>query len=323
MTSHRWIGLAVLVAAQALPAVNPAAQGAEFRRQVRVVTITQDRLRPSSPELLDETMERLEQAASSQPDIAVLPETFLPEVDEVLPGAVTRRLSEWSRAHSAYLLFGFKVRDGSVLYNSAILLDRAGQLVGRYDKIHPTEQELERGIRPGVKNPPVFETDFGRIGVQICFDVNWWEPWQELADKGARIVFFPAAYPAARQLAALALRHHYYIVSSTKDRPSRIYDITGETLASTGRFQPWAAAELALDKQIFELDYNTRKLRALQKKYGARVDVEWFHEDDWFTLASRDPALAVADLVQEFGLTPLAPYHKRAHQAIEDARTRP
>lgn len=322
MASLRWIGLGVL-AAQAFLAVSPAAQPTKPRREVRVVTITQDGLRPSSPELFDETMERLERAASSQPDIAVLPETFLPEVEEALPGPVTQRLAEWARTHSAYVLFGLKVRDGDAVYNSAVLLDRAGKLVGRYDKIHPTEQELREGIRPGVEDPPVFETDFGRIGMQICFDVNWWEPWKKLSDKGARIVFVPSAYPAAKQLTALAIRHHYYIVSSTKDRPSHIYDISGDRLASTGRFQPWVAAELALDKQIFELDYNTRKLRALQKKYGARVDVQWFHEDDWFTLASRDPDLAVEDIVQEFELTPLVPYHERARQAVEAARSRP
>ena len=320
MHTLRWIGPALLAMAGPFLAVSPAEQPAPPHRQVRVVTVTQDRLSSSSPDLFDETMERLDRAGSSQPDIAVLPETFLPDAEEVLPGPVTSRLAAWARAHSSYVLFGLKVRDGDALYNSAVLLDRAGKVVGRYDKIHPTEQELASGVRPGVDDPPVFDTDFGRIGVQICFDANWWDPWQKLAERGARIVFFPAAYPAARHLAALALRYNYYIVSSTKDRPAHIYDITGETLATTGRFQPWASAEIPIDKQLFELDYNTKKLRALQKKYGPRVAVEWFNDDDWFTLASRDPALAVADLVQEFGLTPLAEYHKRAHQAIEDAR---
>jgi predicted amidohydrolase len=322
MGSLRWIGLGVLLT-QAFLAVNLSAQSTKPLREVRIVTVTQDGLRSSSPDLFDETMERLDRAASNKPDIAVLPETFLPEVEEVLPGPVTQRLSEWARAHSAYLLFGLKVRDGDALYNSAVLLDRGGQMVGRYDKIHPTEQELQRGIRPGAEDPPVFETDFGVIGVQVCFDVNWGEPWQKLADKGARVVFVPSAYPAARQLTALAVRHHYYIVSSTIDRPSRIYDISGETLASTGRFQPWAEAVLALDKQMFEIDYNMQKLRTLQKKYGERVEVEWFHDDDWFSLASRDPALPVDELVREFDLTPLAQYHERARQAVEDARPRP
>lgn len=93
MASLRWIGLGV-VAAQAFLAVSPAAPEPKPRREVRVVSITQDGLRLSSPDLFEETMERLERAASSQPDIAVLPETFLPEVEEVVPGPVTQRLAE-------------------------------------------------------------------------------------------------------------------------------------------------------------------------------------------------------------------------------------
>ena len=73
--------------------------------------------------------------------------------------------------------------------------------MGRFDKMHPTEKELAQGIHPGNIDPPVFPTDFGTIGVQICLDVNWWDNWARLKQKGAKILFFPAAYPAAEQLA--------------------------------------------------------------------------------------------------------------------------
>jgi hypothetical protein len=186
--------------------------------------------------------------------------------------------------------------------------------------MHPTEKELEQGTAPGAPDPPVFETDFGRIGIQICFDVNWWENWKRLKEKGAAIVFFPAAYPAATQLSAIALANQFFVVSSAESRPSRIYDITGRTLTETGLYQGWAGAVIPLGRRLFEVDFHAAKMRELQRKYGSRVDVTWYHEDDWFTLASLDPDLTVEDLEKEFGLTPLDDYLARAAKAIEGAR---
>ncbi len=289
---------------------------------VRVVTISQDGLNDSEDDLLERTLERLDRAASYRPDIAALPEVFLPGVEEVAAGPVTERLAEWARANSSYVLFGLRTRSGDTLSNSAILLDRQGRLVGRYDKIRPTERELSEGVYPGDPDPPVFETDFGVIGVQICFDVNWWDQWARLKEKGAQIVFFPAAYPAARQLSALALRNQYFVVSAVRDRRARVYDMTGETLAASGRFQQWAGAELPLGKRLFEIDFHTKKVRRILAKYGAKVEVKWYHEDDWFTLASRDPDLTVEDLIEEYGLTPLDQYRRRATRAIDEARER-
>ncbi|MBI5281041.1 MAG: carbon-nitrogen hydrolase family protein [Candidatus Solibacter usitatus] len=307
------------------PAANatepPARQSTPPRnRIVRVVAVSQADLDRSKGDLLNQTMERLDRAGSFRPDIASLPEVFLPGDPEVVPGPVTQRLAAWARQHSSYVIFGLRTRAGGKLYNSAILLDRQGRVAGQYHKIHPTEGELGEGIHPGEEDPPVFETDFGKIGIQICFDVNWWRTWERLKDKGARIVFFPAAYPAARQLSALALTNQFYVVSSTQSRLSRIYDITGEELAVSGQFQPWAGAAIPIGKRLFEIDFHTRKAREIQKKYGPKVDLKWYHGDDWFTLASLDPELTVEDLMAEFGLTPLDDYRVRAGRAIDKAR---
>ena len=78
--------------------------------------------------------------------------------------------------------------------NTAVVYDRQGQELGQYHKIHPTEGELNGGIWPGPIDPPVFEADFGKFGIQICFDVNWWEGWERLKQKGAQIVFWPSAF---------------------------------------------------------------------------------------------------------------------------------
>jgi predicted amidohydrolase len=290
-------------------------------RIVRVVTISQEGLQRGTNDLLEPTLERLNRAGSFHPDIACLPELFSNRDPESVPGPVTERLSAWAREHSSYVIFGLRTKKGDRVYNCAILLDRKGQIIGQYNKIHPTEDELKDRTTPGEDvGPPVFETDFGTIGIQICFDVNWREDWRRLKEQGARIVFWPAAYPAGRQLPALALSNEYYVVSSTMSGAAHIYDITGEVLASSGKYQDWAGAAIPLGKRLFEIDYNAPKAQEIQEKYGSRVEVTWYHDTDWFTLASLDADLSVEDLIREYGLTPLDEYIARATKAINQAR---
>jgi len=92
----------------------------------------------------------------------------------------SQTLDTWAKKHRCYVICPIKVRDGERTFNSAVLIDRSGAIVGRYDKIRPTEGELKRSVCPGAVDPPVFQTDFGAIGSQICFDVNWHSQWRRL-----------------------------------------------------------------------------------------------------------------------------------------------
>ena len=220
------------------------------------------------------------------------------------------------------MVLGQKTLVRGKAYNSAVVIDRQGRVAGQYDKMHPTEGELTEGTVPGGTDAPVFTTDFGVIGIQICFDVNWWENWRSLKAKGAKLIFFPSAYPAARQIAMLALMNECYVATSNQRGPCAVYDITGAVLASSGHYQHWAAAALPLGKRLFEVDFHAAKARQIQAKYGAKVELTWFHDDDWFTLASLDRDLTVEDLIAEFGLTPLEDYRQRAGGAVRAARAR-
>jgi beta-ureidopropionase len=290
---------------------------------VRVVTVSQDGLQDRTGKtLIEATLTRLDRAASFRPDIACLPESFTRGEPETVPGATTKRLSQWAQGHKCYVICPILIRDNDRTYNAAILIDRQGRIIGRYYKIRPTEGELNRGICPGPDDPPVFETDFGTIGIQICFDVNWREQWQRLREKGAKIVFFSSAYPAARQIRTLAWLNQYYVVTATKSRPASIYDITGEKLATTGMFQQWAGAVVPLGKTVFEIDFHVSKMREIQKKYGSRVEVTWYHDEDLVTLASLDPVLTVQDLIREYELTPHRDYILRAQRKQDESRPR-
>ncbi len=290
-------------------------------RLVRVVTISQDEMPAVRGEQrLNATLARLDQATGFEPDIACLPEGATLSNAETLPSSMAKRVGQWAHQHNCYVIFPLYIQDGKRQYNSALLIDRKGDVVGRYNKIRPTEGELQKGISPGALDPPVFKTDFGVIGIQICFDVNWPEQWRRLKQRGAEIVFFPAAFPGARQLAAYAWENQYFVVSSARARPSSIFDITGEKLATTGPYRQWAGAVLPLGERVFEVDNNVDKMREIERKFGRRVQVNWYHDDDLITLASLDPALTVDDLINQFGLTPHTDYMRRSQQAQDAAR---
>ena len=314
--------LLVMLSDASLAQTGPSSiQGQPRNAIVRVVTISQDGLRDRTGKaFIDATLTRLERAASFRPDIACLPESFTSGEPETVPGPTTKRLSQWAKGNRCYVICPILIRDGDRTYNAAIVIDRQGRIIGRYCKIRPTEGELNRGICPGPNDPPVFETDFGTIGIQICFDVNWRGQWQRLREKGAKIVFFASAYPAARQIRTLAWLNQYFVVASTKTRPASIYDVTGETLATTGKFQQWAGTVVPLGKTVFEIDFHVSKMREIQKKYGSRVEVTWYHDEDLVTLASLDPVLTVQDLIREYELTPHRDYILRAQQRQDKSR---
>ncbi|MBI3830930.1 MAG: hypothetical protein HY291_15530 [Planctomycetes bacterium] len=310
----------ITLAARSYAADAPAAK--PKNRLVRVVTVTQDRLPPlPADKLFEATLDYLDRSAGFHPDIACLPEHCSGRDAESVPGPSTEKVSTWAKAHNCYVICPLTVKDGEKNYNAAVLIDRKGEIVGQYRKIHPTEGEMEKGIAPGPEDPSVFKTDFGTIGIQICFDANWADGWNKLKEKGAEIVFWPSAYPAARLLQAYAWQHRYFVVSSTNDRPSTIYDLSGEPITTTGRFQPWAGALIPLDKQLFEIDFHTKKMRDIQVKYGDKVQVQWFHNEDWVTLASLDPDLTMAELIEEYKLLPIKDYHARCEKAQQAMRS--
>ena len=288
---------------------------------VRVVSISQDGLTAQpGTSLLDATIRRLDQSSSFRPDIACLPETFTRGEPESIAGPTIARLSNWARKNACWIICPILIRSGQQVFNSAVLLDRQGSVVGRYDKIRPTETELQKSICPGIDNPQVFQTDFGTIGIQICFDVNWHTQWQRLKQQGAQIVFFPSAYPAARQIRTLAWLNQSFVVTSTKRRAASIFDITGDVIDTTGKFRHWVAAELPVGKRLFETDFHVEKMRKIEEKYGRKVRVTWYHDDDLVSLASLVPNLTVEELISEFDLTLHTAYIQRAQQVQDKNR---
>jgi deaminated glutathione amidase len=112
-------------------------------------------------------------------------------------------LREQARRHRCWLLIGsigVLAEDGRIL-NRSCLVDPAGAVRARYDKIHLFDVDLARGesyresstIRPG-KTASVVATPFARLGLTICYDLRFPQLYRALAKAGADVLLVPAAF---------------------------------------------------------------------------------------------------------------------------------
>jgi beta-ureidopropionase len=300
-------------------------------RKVRIATIAMGHGGPTVEDNRQRMAGLIEQAMAEKPDILAIPESFTlvnlsdrreEELAEEVPGPTLRMVSEFARRHHAYILCPILARRPDGLHIEAFLIDRSGEIVGSYQKHHPVVEgsdynQVEFGSRPG-SLVPVFETDFGRIGIQICFDIEYRAGWEELERAGAEIIFWLSAYDGGRDLSVKAWNHHCYIASAVLTTYARILDIMGETLAISGIHDPIAARTIDLDVALFHTDFNKTQIPAIRAKYGPDVSLRLYHEEGCFTLQSNRDDLELSDIIREFQLDPLKDYLLR-NQALQDA----
>jgi len=113
----------------------------------------------------------------------------LREVAETLNRARhVRKARALARELGAYLVFCFTEKRRRKLLNAAALIDRSGEVVGVYHKTHLQGHDLkyDRG-----QSLPVFETDFGSVGLMICADRRWPETVRTLRLQGAEVILNP------------------------------------------------------------------------------------------------------------------------------------
>ncbi len=208
-------------------------------RPVRIAAVN---LRPRSTGGREASVEQfaklVEEKVERSADVILLPEgatvvgtgLSYAEVSESIPGPSTERLGRLAREKNAYLIFGLYERENTVIYNTAVLLDRQGRVAGKYRKVYLPREEMQAGLTPG-DSYPTFATDFGRIGVMICWDVQYPDPARALALAGAEAIFMPIWGGNETLAAARAIENHVFLASSGYDHPTRVLDPMGEVLA--------------------------------------------------------------------------------------------
>lgn len=206
----------------------------------------------------------LDQVGEVGCDLVLLPECCIPVGDCWLAGrerlaAMCQpgealwldRSAPLARKHDMLIASCYYRREGDSLYNDAVLMDQGGKVAGIYHKVHlpcGLDWEVtEAGLFVAGREHPVFESSVGRIGFQICYDIDFPEGSRCLALNGAEIILHPTVgynFPDEEEVVAEArLRtratDNSVIVMYSNFGPtpgrSAIYDKSGNQVACCGR----------------------------------------------------------------------------------------
>jgi predicted amidohydrolase len=249
-------------------------------------------------------------------DLAVLPETAVTgevagaAVDSAVPfdGPVKDAFTRRAREHHCYIVvptYLLENQGKKICSNAGILIGRSGEVVGIYRKLHLAvpagSDSMEGGSTPG-KEVPVFDCDFGKLGIQICFDMEYDYGWDQLARKGAELVAWPTQSPQTAQPAFRAMRHRYYIVSSTWRNNAAIFEPTGRITAQIKPPEQVLVQQIDLSYAIIPWSKELRNGEALREKYGDKVGFRYYEDEDRGIFWSNDPSVTIGQMVRSIGV---------------------
>ena len=226
------------------------------------IAICQIRTETDRAQTMEKAKRMVYEAAANGADFAVLPEMFncpySREDFKKFAGLghddTCAQLSAWAQECGIYVVGGSvpETADGKI-YNTCFIYDRQGREIARHRKIHLFDVELP-GLRvresatfaPG-NDITVFDTEFGKMGCAVCFDLRFPELFRAMQNRGANIVFLPAQFSTTTgpkyweaMLRSRACDYQYYVVGACAARDvgfiyeayghSAVIDPSGEVL---------------------------------------------------------------------------------------------
>lgn len=303
----------------------PSASTERANREVWVASVSQMDMTAETPALMvEKVFGVLKEALAYQPDIICLPElfgtsnikrkyTFKEEV--AFSPDIIKQFAAFAKANNCYVICPVYTEEAGNVYNAAVVLDRQGLRLGEYRKAHIVEDEISFGITPGTLSPPVFKTDFGIIGIQICFDILWEDCWRKLRENGAEIVFWPSAFAGGQMVNTRAWQHNYHVVSSTRKDTTKICDISGMEIAKTGIWnRNLVCAPVNLEKAFVHVWPHVFQFDRIREQYGRKIRIAIFHEEEWAIIESLSPEVKVKDVLKAFNI-------RTFEQHVQDAGT--
>ncbi len=182
----------------------------------------------------------INKAGDEGAQLVVFPEYVLGRIP--VPGPTTERISKAAAANSIYVIVGcWGVYDDDSFANAALLFDRTGKIIGKYHKTHAAVDRWE-GDPPWSKPPsgkdsdwfikndpewimkrgedlPVFDLDFGRIGILTCYDGWFPESFRVLSLRGAEILVWINGRGGAVEdfiVKSAMFRNHVAVISTNQ-----------------------------------------------------------------------------------------------------------
>jgi len=168
-------------------------------------------------------------------DIVVLPEMWttaytLPQLDEVADQEgepTTSFLQKLATEYGVHIVGGsFANKVSGSMYNTACVVNRKGEVVYKYNKIHLVPMLDEPTyLKGGEESVQTFELDGVKMGLIICYDLRFPELARQLALEGAQVMFIVAEWPLSR-------RNHWYTLQQARAIENQMYVVSADRCGS-------------------------------------------------------------------------------------------
>lgn len=294
------------------------------RRPLRVATVSHH---PTSgvdgakgtDHLMKGAAQYLERAARMGADLVAFPEIY-PQLaltdpfhhPEPAEGGTLDQVRDLARRHRLLVVWPrleYEPRRG--VRNTSLLINKSGDVLGRYDKMFPTSTELDKGVVPGTE-APVFETDWGRLGMLICFDLNFPEVRRALKQGAPDLVVFSSMYRGGLQAMALAYELRAFVLTAISSELGLVIDRCGRVIKES-TYEALCVAPINTNSVALHMDFNWNKMDAMLARYGPALDFDYHTREAFYVVAStgdRD----IEEIVKEFELEPADAYFERSRR---------
>ena len=152
----------------------------------------------------------IREAAANGAQVVSLPEMwncpysndYFREYAEPADGETVQFMSSLAKELGIYLIGGsIPELENDNVYNTAFVFDQNGNMIGRHRKVHLFDIDVKDGIRfmesdtlTAGEDITVIDTEYGKIGVAICYDIRFPDWHMKMAKAGAKLIVLPAAF---------------------------------------------------------------------------------------------------------------------------------
>lgn len=250
------------------------------------VALLQTKVYDNKEKNIIQAMKLFKDVSKEGADIAVLPEmfccpydnSFFREYGEEEGGLAYKSLSKVAKDNNIYIVGGtIPELDGDLVYNTSYVFNRNGEQIGKHRKMHLFDIDVEGGqsfkesdVLSAGSNVTVFDTEFCKIGLAICYDIRFPELSRLMVDDGAQVIIVPGAFnmttgPAHWELhfRGRAVDNQVYTIGVA---PARDYDSVYHSYGNSIVVSPWGNIVNKMDEKegyiIQEIDLDlVKKIR--------------------------------------------------------------